>query len=245
MSATATPKNNTAFGVQELLGELKSLFGDRQTREQSQQFSTKQVDDQAIAANTAATQANLSSLNQQQQAANIGAAINQQAYQNKAATDLAQAAQMRSLNPAAGSSSSAFGKGAFQPSGYTTNAYGQRSSYNASSVADWGLRQMSAIKSVRDYSEAEAAGDVTRTKAQTESQRQLAAQQAASQENLLNAQVIADTTRMRQEQAYQKGQAEAERASRERVANTQSQAGILSSLFGSVGSGSPNYRYWN
>lgn len=240
----ATSNNNTTFGAKEFLQGLTSLFGS-QNREQSQQFSTKQVDDQAIAANTASTQAGLSSLSQQKDAAGYGAGLNQQAYQNKANTDFAQAAQLKSLNQSGGSSSSSFGKGAFQPGGYSINAYGQRGLYNASAIADWGLQQMSAIKSTRDYSEAEAAGDVARTKAQAESQRQLAAQQLAGQESLFNAQTIADATKMRQEQAYQKTQAEAERATRESVANTQAQAGMLSSLFGSVSSSSPNYRYWS
>jgi hypothetical protein len=215
------------------LQQLQSLFGS-QSREQSQQFSTKQVDDQVIAANTASTQAGLSSLNQQQQAASFGAGLNQDAYQNKANTDYNQASKLKNLNMGGGSSASSFGKGAFQPGGYSTNAYGQTGLYNASAVADWGLQQASAIKSVADYSKAEAEGDIARAQGQV-----------GAQQHLLAAQTNADMAKMQQEQSFQKGESAADRASRERTAAAQSQASILSSLFGSVSSGSPNYRYWN
>lgn len=90
--------NTSQFGdFVDGLQKLGSLFGG-QTREQSQQFSTDQVGDQAIAANSAATQSGLSSLGLQKEASAFAQALAQQGQQYKTALDYQQANQMRNLN---------------------------------------------------------------------------------------------------------------------------------------------------
>lgn len=223
------------FGKEEFLSALKSLFGDQQTREESQQFSNKSASENIALQQAAATQAGLTDLRLQQEAARSGAALGQQSYQDRLQSDFNQASKLKNLGASsAGSSASAFGKGAVAPGGYSTNAWGQRGLYNASEVADWNLRQASSIKSIKDASEAEAAGDVKRAMGQSQAQQQL-----------LAAQLRADLAKSGQEQAFQGTQSAAQRASAERIAGTQAQASILGSLFGAVGAGSPNYRYWS
>lgn len=225
----------STFGeVVEQLGALKNLFGGQgNSVPDRQSFSSQPAQENMAMQNASAFQAALQNLGVSKDAAGFGSGLSSQGYQDKLNADYNQAVKLKNLNQGAGGGSASFGKGAFQPSGYTTNAYGQRSLYNASDVANWGLMQSSAINSVADFAKAEAEGDIAR-----------AMGQADAQKHLIAAQTQADTARMQREQAFQGMQSAAERGSRERVASTQAQASILSSLFGSVGAGSPNYRYW-
>ena len=212
----ATP-NTSQFGdLVKGLQQLQSLFGG-QSREQSQQFSTGQVADQTIAANTASTQAGLSSSSLQKDAASYGAGVARDSYRSKLAADTDQALQLQNMSRKGGGSSESFGIGAAPPSGYGIGTYGQRTD-NTGAFLDWQTRQGQAIASIKQGAEAQAAGDVLRTKAQSE----------------------ADLAKLAQQQT----QLASDRASAEKIAATQSQSNIVGSLFGSIGN-RQNHSYWS
>lgn len=231
------PDNNQTtnmFGSEDLKSAfrvLTSLFGDKQTREQSQQFSTSQVDDQNTASNTAATQAGLSNLNLQKDAANFGAGLGTQSYQSKLNADYNQAVKAKSLNQSAGSSSESFGLGAAAPSGYGINVYGQPTAFNASAVADWKDRQAGVLND--QISQAQRMSDIDLQK------------QDYLNIGLMNRQASIDAQNRANDFIRQKALDAQARASQERIASTQAQGNILGSLFGSVSAGSQNYRYWS
>lgn len=74
--------------------------------------------------------------------------------------------------------------------------------------------------------------------------REVAMGQAEAQKHLMAQQNLMDSAKSAREQAFQTNEALRNRASQERINATNAQAGILGSLFSSVGSGNPNYRYW-
>jgi hypothetical protein len=133
--------------------------------------------------------------------------------------------QLDKVSPG-GSGAEAFGLGAAAPSGYTTNAFGQRSLYDGSSVADWQNRQNKVLSE-----QVQQARELAAIK--TDNQRSLDNNTNRNQIELQNRQNVDNRTL----------QGDKNRTD-ERIATTQAQGGVFSSLLGSVGSGSQNYRFW-
>lgn len=175
---------SSSFGAEQFINELKSLFGDKQSREESQQFSTKPASDNLAIQESAGNQAQLFNLGLQKDAAAFGSGLQSGSYADKLGADYNDALQRR----------------------------------------NW------SKEDTRYQAEQNLLGIKT---------------QGLVQRQNLGAQSAADLKKLQQEQVFNRGENAAQRASNERVAGMQAQAGMLSSLFGSVGSGSPNYRYWS
>jgi hypothetical protein len=236
----ATTPNTSQFGdLIQGLQQLSSLFGG-QSREQSQQFSTGQVGDQAIAANSAATQAGLNTLGLQKDAAGYGAALNRDAYQNKSGTDLNQALQMKNLNaPASASSSSMQGAGASNSPYTPASLYGGPLVYDAQADKRWQSDRNQALQSTAMFGQVQSNVDVS--KAKKMAAIDIAKNAALSDRDRYNQALLS------QQQATQQLNAQSgQLAAQKEIAATQAQGNIISSLFGSVGIGAnQNRKYWN
>lgn len=235
-------KSNSFGDFFDGLKSLSSLFG-----ADKQSFSKEPAIDnlytqQQFASNSAAEQSNLASVAQRNSAA--------LAQQNSQSQRQGAAEQARAMRDALGSSSasSSQGAGAFA-SPYATDAYGRDRGIDNRALGRWTAQRDQALQSTDLFGRANANTDIYRANAIADNQalnqrllsetdrynQQILGQQQFSQQRQLTSQQLAA------QQAMQKAQL----ASQERTAQTAAQASILSSLFGSISSGNPNYRYWN
>jgi len=140
--------------------------------------------------------------------------IARQRQDNQQAAQLQQSTLDRAdanKNSYGGSSSTSYGMNAAPPSGYGTNVYGQRTPYNPDTVSDWQDNQDRVATNNARMSQANAAGDIARTQAQTDAQSRLTTQQAGI-----------DAAKQSQQNNFNSQQAAADRASQLNLATLQS-----------------------
>jgi hypothetical protein len=136
-----------------------------------------------------------------------------------------------------GSSSEAFGLNAAAPSGYSVDFNGKRGLYNASEVANWRNRQNDVLNdTVRQASKLR---DVD-----TNAQMKLANQANIFNIDNNNRQASIDGQNKANDFLRNKALQDSQLQAQRDIAGIQAQGSILGSLFGSIGSGSPNYKYW-
>lgn len=133
-----------------------------------------------------------------------------------------------------GSYSESFGVGAVAPSGYSTNAYGQRSLYDASAVANWRQRQDGVLNDMHLVEK--RSSDLDRDK-----QAYLAAVSNRNQIDLMNRQASLDAQRAGNDRAYQSQQSAADRANQRYLAQMDANTRMYQSMFNGNGNG---FQYW-
>lgn len=186
------------------------------------------------------------SARQQINAMNNAAANNLDIYRNKTAIDQQNKIFESELSNRGGDVVSSIGKSAFGQWGSPTLARrnfsidGTALGDNQQQISDYNFQREQATLTARMIKEAEASGDIARDKAQARNQRDNAIMQNNSQINLMNRQASLDAQRSATDAQRQRDS----EASKERIAAMQAQGSILGGLFGSIGSGNPNYRYW-
>jgi hypothetical protein len=240
-TALVTPQGERQVGgeftVNDFISGLNSLFGS-QSRQDSQNFSMAPAVQNQIAANTAATQSGLSSLGLQKEAASFGSGLSAQAYQQRKNADLSFLNETQKLqNQQRGGGAVIQGPGAFSGQDYKTNFYGQ-SFFDPQSAGQWRDQRTQALQSTAMFGRVNT--EIERQRAQNLASIQLK-QSIAQGENDRYNQQLASAQNFQQQAKLQGTQLATQKA----IAQTQAQSNILSSLFGSVGAGSPNYRYWS
>ena len=172
-------------------------------------------------------------------------------YQQKADIDYQQAVRLANMPRSGGSAAIASNlNSGFGQWGAPSQMYGMMGGTNLAAdnqrrIEDARYGREFAAQSARMISQAEAAGDIARTRAQANAQRQLLALQnskaidlARSQASIANQQSAIDFQRQAQEAARQ-------RTSNERLASIQATGNIYGSMFGALSAPGANYRYWN
>lgn len=142
------------------------------------------------------------------------------------------------------SSSTAFGMNAPTPSGYSFNYLGMRGLYDGSAVANFNSQQANTAMNNRLFSEANAAGDIARDKAQMQNQAYLTSINQRNQIDMMNRQTSIDAQRSANDYARQSQESSAERASKERQTAINAQSNMYSAMFSSFRSNPGDYQYW-
>lgn len=176
-----------------------------------------------------------SRLNQQfeiQKNASMGLDAKGNVTANKDAFKYADGSDTRS----GGSYSESFGVGAAAPSGYTTNAYGVKSLYDASAVANWRQRQDGVLNDM--YTVEKRSSDLDRDK-----QAYLASVNNRNQIDLMNRQASLDAQRAGNDRAYQSQQSAADRANQRYLAQMDANTRMYQSMFNNNGNGN-GFQYW-
>lgn len=215
--------------------QLLSLFSP-QTREQSQQFSSQPASNNIQSSEQAATNAARQQLNLTGEAARNTAALNEQIAQSSSQRAIQQARELKNLQ-SSGSSSESFGLGAAPPTGYSMDYLGNQR-MNPGAIANWQFRQGIVLND--QVRQAQKMQDI-----QTNAQKELTNNNFRNQVDLFNRQSIIDAQNKANDFIRQRDLVNAQLAGQQKVASIAAQGNILGSLFGSVGAGSPNYRYWN
>lgn len=175
-------------------------------------------------------------------------------YQAKSAIDSRQklidaqnanATQNQAGRGFAGGGASITGAGAFVNPRAMADPYGMsgmRADFGA--LQDFRDRQNMALESTRAFGKANADTDIYRQTGLNRANQNAAFQQQQRDIDMMNRQSSLDAQGKANDFYRNRELAGLEAGSRERIAGMQAQAGILGSLFSSVGSGNPNYRYW-
>lgn len=239
-STTPTaPDNSALFGdFVNGLKSLSSLFGSDKQSFSNQPAIDNLYTQQQFGSNAAAETANLAALGQRG-----SSALSNQSADTASQRRVNEAQAMKNALGSSGSSTY-MGAGAFS-SPFRTDEYLRDRGFDAQAAGRFDFQRNQALQSTELFGRANANVDAYR-------QQQINEANLAMQRGLTNL----DIDRMNRQSSIQ-SQSDANNFLRQRelsaqqiegqkaIASMQAQGNILSSLFGSVSSGSPNYRYWN
>lgn len=235
-----------AKDVVDFLNSFKSLFGGQGDRVPTpQSFSSQPAQENLSIQNASALQAALDNLRVSKEASSYGAGLSSQGYQDKLNADYNQAVKAKNLNQNAGGGADIVGRGAFTSPQRLADPYGMSGfAANFQGMRDFGDRQNMAAQSEGLFGAIAARNEGERVRQINNAQLPLEQAKQNMQIDLMNRQSSLDTQNRANDFYRQRELSAQQQASSERLAGIQAQGNILSSLFGSVSAGSPNYRYW-
>jgi hypothetical protein len=171
--------------------------------------------------------------------------MDEEAFNEKAEAAADKAFRGTSSGGFVGGGSSYGMNGTIDPYDYNVGSTLTSRTFNASKLADFNFLQGNIARNNAMFSEANAAGDIARDKAQAQNQAYLASVNQRNQIETINRQAFIEAQRGANDYRRLSKESAAERASRERGQAMDAQSKIYSSMFNSFsGGGNQNYQYW-